>query len=161
MRKKEVEAFLETVLNLFITLAKLGVSRCNEMKKNYAMIKLNVLKRVILPNGRAFVARYKRIPRGELLPNIVMRRTYTQRAVPRGRRRRRRQQGQGIFDFVKKVARNPLVKLLAKKGLEYAPGIYQNLIKRVKNKTLNRIPNSDAAHLALNKSLKTANNRLQ
>ena len=33
MRKKEVEAFLETVLNLFITLAKLGVSRCNEMKK--------------------------------------------------------------------------------------------------------------------------------
>ena len=115
MRKKEVGAFLETVLNLFITLAKLGVSRCNQMKKNYVMIKLNVLKRVILPNGRAFFARYKRIPRGELLPNIVMRRTYIQRAVPRGRRRRRRQQGQGIFDFVKKVARNLLVKLLAKK----------------------------------------------
>ena len=44
-----------------------------------------------------------------------MRRTYTQRAVPRGRRCRRRQQGQGIFDFVKKVARNPLVKSIAKK----------------------------------------------
>ena len=50
---------------------------------------------------------------------------------------------------------------MAKKGLEYAPGIYQNLTKRVKNKTLNRMLNSDAAHLALNKALKTANNRLQ
>ena len=95
------------------------------------------------------------------VPNVVMRRTYTQRAAPRGRRRRRRQQGQGMFDFVKKVARIPLVKSLAKKGLEYTPGIYQNLTKRVKNKTLNRILNSDAAHLALNKALKTANNHLQ
>ena len=130
-------------------------------KKNYAMVKLQVPKRVTLPNGRTFVARYKRIRRGELPPNIVMRRTYTQRAAPRGRRRRRRaQQGQGIFDFVKKVARNPLVRSIAKKGLEYAPGVYHNLTKRVKNKTLKRILDSDAAHLALNKAIKTANNRL-
>ena len=86
-------------------------------KKNYAMVKLNVPKRVTLPNGRTFVARYKRIPWGELPPNIVMRRTYAQRAAPRGRRRKRRQQGQGIFDFVKKVAQNPLVKSSAKKVL--------------------------------------------
>ena len=85
-------------------------------KKNYAMVKLQVPKRVTLPNGRTFVPRYKRIRRGELPPNIVMRRTYTQRAAPRGRRRHRRaQQGQGIFDFVKKVARIPLVKSIAKK----------------------------------------------
>ena len=65
-----------------------------------------------------------------------MRRTYTQRDAPRGKRRHRRaQQGQGIFDFVKKVARNPLVTSIAKKGLEYAPGVYHNLTKRVKNKT--------------------------
>ena len=131
-------------------------------KKNYAMVKLQVPKRVTLPNGRTFVARYKRIRRGELPPNIVMRRTYTQRAAPRGRRRRRRaQQGQGIFDFVKKVARNPLVRSIAKKGLEYAPGVYQNLTKRVKNKTLKRILDSHAAHLALNKAIKTANKRLR
>ena len=58
-------------------------------KKNYA-IKLQVPKRVTLPNGRTFVAHYKRSQRGELPPNIVMRRAYTQRAAPRGRRRRRR-----------------------------------------------------------------------
>ena len=87
-------------------------------KRNYAMMKLNIPKRVSLPNGRTFVARYKRIPRSELPPNIVMRRTYTQRAAPRGRRRRQR--GCGIFDFVKKVARNPLVRSIAKKGLKNA-----------------------------------------
>ena len=104
-------------------------------KRNYAMMKLNVPKRVTLPNGRTFVAFYKWIPRDQL-PPIVMRRTYTQRSAPRGRRRRRAQQGQGTFDFVKNVTRNPLVKSIARKGLEYAPGVYQNLTKRVKNKTL-------------------------
>ena len=110
----------------------------NETKKNYAMVKLNVPKRVTLPNGRTFIARFKRIKRSELLPKIVMRRTYTQRAVPRGRRCRRRQQGQGIFDFVKEVARNPLVKSIAKKGLEYVPQVYHTLTKRVENKILKR-----------------------
>ena len=46
-----------------------------------------------------------------------MRRTYTKRAAPRGRRRRRAQQRQGIFDFVKKVARNPSVRSFARKSL--------------------------------------------
>ena len=123
------------------------------------MIKLNVPKRVVLPNDRTFVARYKRISRAELPPNIAMRRNYRQRAAPRGLRQRQR--GRGIFGFVKKVAKNPLVRSLARKGIEYAPEIYHNLTKRVKNKTLSRILNSDALHLALNKAIKTANNNLQ
>ena len=122
------------------------------------MEKLAIPKRVILPNGRTFAARYKRIKRSELPPNIVMRRTYRDRAALG--RRARCQQGQAIFDFVRKVAKNPLVKTIAKKGLEYVPGIYHNLSKRVKNETLKRILNSDAAHLALNRALKTANNGL-
>ena len=98
------------------------------------MIKLATPKRVTLPNGRTFIERYKRIKRSELLPHIVMRRAYTQRAAPRGKRRRRRraQQGQDTSDFVKKVAKNPLVMSIAKKGLEYAPGAYHKLTKRVK-----------------------------
>ena len=124
------------------------------------MVKLNVPKRVTLANGRTFMARYKRIRRDELPPNIIIRRTYTQRVTPRCRRRRRKaQHGQEIFDFIKKVAKIPLIRTFAKKGLEYAPDIDHNLIKRVKNKTLKRILNSDAACLALNKAIKTANNR--
>ena len=74
--------------------------------------------------------------------------------------RRRAQQGQGIFDFVKKVAKNPLVRSVAKKSLEYAPGIYHNLTKRAKYKTLKKTLNSDAAHLDLNRAIKTADRRL-
>ena len=127
------------------------------------MEKLNVPKRVTLPNGRTFVARYKRISRDDLPRNIVMRRTYRQRAAPRGRRRRPRpgQRGRGIFGFLKKAVKHPLVRTLTKKGLEYAPGIYHNLTKRVKNKTLIRVLNSDAAHLLLNKGIKAANSHLQ
>ena len=125
------------------------------------MVKLNPLKRVTLPNDRTFVAHYKRIRRGELPPNIVMRRTYAQRAAPRGRRRRARQQGQGIFDFVKKVASNPLVKSIAGQGLKYAPTAYANLTKRVKNKTLKIILNSDIAHSTLNRSISAANRNLR
>ena len=121
------------------------------------MQKLTSPKRVTLPDGRTFLARYKRVKRSDLPPHIVMRREYRQRAAPRGRRRRRRgQQGQGIFDFIKKVAKNPIVRSVAKKGLEYVPDIYHNLTKRVKNITLKRVLNSDAAHLALNKAIKIA-----
>ena len=129
-------------------------------KKNFAMVKIDTPKRVTLPNGRTFVARYKRISRGELPPNIVMRRTYTQRGAPRGCRRRAAQQGQGIFDFVKKLPRNPLVKSIARKGLEYVPGAYANLTKRVKNRTLKRILNSDLAYSVLNKIIRAARGRL-
>ena len=91
-------------LNYYILLQNSSVSQCNEAQKNYAKVKLQVPKRVTLPNGRTFVADYKRIKRGELPPNIVMRRTYTQRAATKGRKwPRRAQQGQRIFDFVKKI----------------------------------------------------------
>ena len=124
-------------------------------------MKLNVPKRATLPNGRTFVARCKRIPRDQLLPNIVMRRTYTQRAAPRGRKGRRAQQVQGIFDFIKKVAKNPLVKSVARQGLKYVSAAYANLTKRVKNKTLKIILGSDMAQSTLNRAIRTANNRLR
>ena len=125
-------------------------------------MKLATSKRVTLPNGRTFVAHYKRILRDHLPPNIIMRRTYTQRAAPRSRRRGRRgQQGQGIFDFIKKVAKIPLVKSIAKQGLKYAPATYANLTGRVKNKTLKRILNSDMAHSTLNRTIRAANRNLR
>ena len=131
-------------------------------KKNYAMMKLATPKRVTLPNGRTFFARYKRIPRDHLPPHVNMSRTYTRRAAPRGwRQRRGGQQGQGIFDFIKKVAKDPIVKSIAKQGLKYAPAVYSNLTGSVKNKTWKRILNLDIAHSTLNKTIRAANRRLQ
>ena len=126
------------------------------------MVKLATPKRVTLPNGRTFVARYRRIPRDRLPPNIIMRRSYTQKAAPRCRRcRRMGQQRQGIFDFIKKFAKNPIVKSIAKQGLKHAPAAYANLTGRVKNKTLKRTLNSDMAHSTLNRTIRAANRRLR
>ena len=122
-------------------------------KENYPMRKLDVPKRVTLPNGRTFVARYERIKRSELPPNIRMRRTYRQRAAPRNRRRRV-QRGRGIGSFINKLRKNPIVKAIAGKGLEYAPGIYKNVTKRIKNKRAQKILNSDFASLGLNQAIK-------
>ena len=90
-----------------------------------------------LPDGRTFLARYKRVKRSDLPPHIAMRIEYRQRTAPRDRRGRRRgQEAQEMFEFIKKVAKNPIARSVAKRGLEYLPGIYHNLTKKVKNKTL-------------------------
>ena len=128
-------------------------------KENYPMRKLDVPKRVTLPNGRTFVARYERIKRRDLPADIQMKRTYKQRAAPRSRRRRRQrgQQGQGIVSVAKKVIKNPAFRAIAKKGLEYAPGLYQNITKRIKNKKVKRFLNSDLALLGLSQAIKAGN----
>ena len=86
-------------------------------KENYPMRKLDVPKRVTLPNGRTFYARYERIKRQDLPADIQMKRTYKQRTAPRSKRRRRQgQQGQGIVSAAKKIIRNPAFRAIAKKG---------------------------------------------
>ena len=119
-------------------------------KRNYAMEKLNVPKRVTLPNGRTFVARYKRISRDDLPLNIQMRRVYRQRAAPRGRRRRQR--GQGILKFLKKgfrlgkkAIKSRLGRKISKALIGEVPHAIEALSGRIKNKKLNRILNSDLA----------------
>ena len=130
-------------------------------KENYPMQKLDVPKRVTLPNGRTFFARYERIKPQDLPAHIRMKRTYKQRAAPRNRRRRRRgQQGQGIVSTAKKNLQNPAVRAIAKKGLEYAPGLYQNVTKRIKNKKIQKVLNSDLALLGLSQAIKAGNHLL-
>ena len=50
------------------------------------MMKRAITKRVTLPNGRTFVARYERVTRNHLLANICLNRPYKQKAAPRSRR---------------------------------------------------------------------------
>ena len=45
-------------------------------KKNYVMGKLNTPKGVTLPDGRSFLACYERVPRSELPPNVIMKRSH-------------------------------------------------------------------------------------
>ena len=53
--------------------------------------------------------------------------------MPKEKRRRQPQQrARGIFSTIKKITKNPLLKKIARKGLEYVPGLYHNLEKRSK-----------------------------
>ena len=71
------------------------------------MRKLDPPKKVTLPNGRTFYAKYHRVPRSQLAPNVIMNRRYRRRAAPKGRRRRRRsikkgKRGRGFLSTFKK-----------------------------------------------------------
>ena len=77
------------------------------------MVKQQTPKKVMLPNGRTFYARYKWATRTDLPANVRLERPYKQRAVPRGRRRQVRQGGRGfksafgkLMRFAKKVGNN-------------------------------------------------------
>ena len=54
-------------------------------------------KRVTLPNGRSFLARYRRATRAELPANVRLNRPYKQRAALKGQRLRRARQGRRGF----------------------------------------------------------------
>ena len=71
-------------------------------KDNYVMMKMNMPKRVTVPNNRTFVARYKCVSGAQLPANVTIKWKYTQRAAPKNRRRGGQQRGRAIFDLVKK-----------------------------------------------------------
>ena len=121
-------------------------------RNNIVMIKRENPKRVELPNGRVFYAKYKRVDRDALPPNIRIMRRYKQRAAPKGKRRRRRagQRGRGFKSFLKKAAnfgkkafKNKMVRGITRQLIENAPDALDMLSTKVKNKKLKKLLNSD------------------
>ena len=53
-----------------------------ERRNRIIMVKRQNPKRVTLPNGRTFYAKYKRTTRAELPVNVHLQRGYRQRAAP-------------------------------------------------------------------------------
>ena len=132
------------------------------------MIKRQNPKRVTLPNGRTFYARYRRATRAELPANVHLNRPYRQRAAPRGRRRRVRQGGRGFksafkkaFNFAKKISKNKAVRNIGRAIISEAPGALEGLSKKVKNKKLKAILNSDIAKTGVDLATGFALDKLQ
>ena len=119
------------------------------------MIKRRTPKRVTLPDGRTFLARYKRATRNDLPRNINLIRPYKQRAAPKGRRRRRRrinQRGRGFgstlkkaVNFSKKAFNSRLGKKIARMVISKVPNALETVGGKVKNKRLKKILTSDLA----------------
>ena len=133
------------------------------------MIKRERPKRVTLPDGRTFLARYRRATRDNLPPNIRLPRVYKQRAAPKGKRRkknrliayrqrqrgalrRRVQRGRRIgsilkkgFKLGKRALNSRLGKRLARAVISEVPDVLEKLSGKVKNKRLKSILTSDLA----------------
>ena len=114
------------------------------------MVKRQTPKKVTLPNGRTFYARYKRATRTDLPANVRLKQPYKQKAAPKGRCCWARQGGRGFKSafgklkrFAKKVGSNKVFKNVAGAVLKEVPGAIGNLSKRVKNKKLKSILDSD------------------
>ena len=133
------------------------------------MIKRERPKRVTLPDGRTFLARYRRATRDDLPPNIEFPRVYKQRAAPKGKRRKRNrlvvyrerqrralrqrgQRGRGIGSFLrkgfklgKKVLNSRLGRRVARAVISEVPDVLESLGGKVKNQRLKKILTSDLA----------------
>ena len=135
------------------------------------MIKRARPKRVTLPDGRTFLAKYRRATRDDLPPNISFPRIYKERAAPKGRRRKRRrvisyrerqraalrqrtraQRGRGLGSIFKKAYKlgkralnSRLGKRIARAAISEIPDVLENLGGRVKNQKLKKILTSDLA----------------
>ena len=133
------------------------------------MIKRATPKRVTLPNGRTFLARYRRATRDDFPPNISLPRIYKERAAPKGRRRKRGrvipyrerqraalrrrarvQRGRGLGSIFKKAYKlgkralnSRLGRKIARAAVSEIPDVLENLGGRVKNKKLKKILTSD------------------
>ena len=130
------------------------------------MIKRAQPKRVTLPNGRTFFARYRRAKRADLPPNVSLPRIYKERAAPKNRRRRaipyrqrqraalrrRAQRGRGLGSVLKKAYKlgkrtlnSRLGRRISRAVISEIPDVLENLGGRVKNKKLKKILTSDLA----------------
>ena len=69
-------------------------------KNNYVMRRLDTPKKVALTNSRTFYAKYQRVPRSQLPPNFIMKRRYSRRAAPKGRKRRSIKEGREVGVFL-------------------------------------------------------------
>ena len=140
------------------------------------MIKRARPKRVTLPDGRTFYAKYRRATRDDLPPNITFPRIYKERAAPKGKRRRRRrvipyrerqraalrqraraQRGRGLGSIFKKAYKlgkralnSRLGRRIARAAVSEIPDVLENLGGKVKNKKLKKILTSDLAKTGAN-----------
>ena len=132
------------------------------------MVKRQNPKRVTLPSSRTFLPRYRRATRTELPANVRLERPYKQRAAPKGRRQRVKQGGRGFksafkkaFNFAKKISKNKAVRNIGRAIISEAPGALEGLSKKVKNKKLKAILNSDIAETGVDLATGFALDKLQ
>ena len=111
-------------------------------KDRIVMVKRAKPKKVRLPDGRTFVARYKRATK--------------QRAAPKGKRRQLGQRGRAfksafgkVVKLAKKVGKNKTFRKVARNVLQEVPGFIQGLSQKTKNKKIKALLDNDYTRTGL------------
>ena len=166
-------------------------------RNNIVLVKRDAPRKVTLPNGRTFYAKYRRVTKEYLPGSTKIARTYKGRPVkvkkaknkpptyaaavrrlpawllkanpnqpiarPSGSgsailnivNRKRKQKGKGISDVARSVATSPYLqevsKKLISKGINYIPSIFRRGTKKIKNKRLRQIAQSEIVVDLVNK----------
>ena len=137
----------------------------DDMVRNKILLRRKMTpKRVTLPDGRSFVARYERVSRKNLPRNVTTAKAWT--IGPRQQRNRKTQQGAGIlgsafnleknlltsrtlkkgFDLGSKAISSEIGQKVIDEGIKHAPDLYNYGTKKVKNKNLKKALESDIAN---------------
>ena len=122
-------------------------------------------RRVTLPNGRTFLARYERINRASLYPkNVRIKRTYRRKIGPRRQRkpRKKQQEGSGYIDSQNILRGIDLGKRAANTGIDLgkrAANTGIDLGKRAANTEVGRMIIDDVVSL-IPKGYKALKNKL-
>ena len=69
-------------------------------KNNYVMRRLDTPKKVTLPNGWTFYAKYQRVPRSQLPPNAIMKRRYEQEQHQKVEKEDQKEKGKEVEVFL-------------------------------------------------------------
>ena len=122
-------------------------------------------KKVKLPDGRGFFAKYQRVARNALPKNIRVRRTYTRKIGSRRQQKWRNQAGRGLNlltedlistadELGKKTAMSSLGKMVIKDAIDYIPTAYKKLKNKITNKKAKAALNTGIDNFILNRDIK-------
>ena len=132
------------------------------VRQNILLRRRTTPRRIRLPNGQSFLARYERVSRRNLPRNVTIKQT--RQIGPRNRRTRKAQKGGSLFEELAKLGVKLGAKTLFKKGvsagsktlsseigkklidegIKHAPDIYRFGTSKIRNKDLKRALESDA-----------------
>ena len=135
-------------------------------RDNIVLIKRKNPKKVTLPNGRVFYAKYQRVGRDALPGNVRIKRKYKKRVAYSGKRRVQRGRGfksffKKAYKFGKKALNNKTVRSIGREILQNVPDAVEMLGNKVKNKKLKKILNSDITRTGVNLASGYAIDKLQ
>ena len=118
-------------------------------RNNILLQRLPAPKRVQLPNGPVFFAKYQWVGRDRLPERVRVRRTYvrkigsrqqrTRRIGPRNQRRKRQQVGRGLhlstaIDLGRRASSSRQDKIMINDAIDYIPTFYEKIKNKIKKK---------------------------